>query len=401
MSLARPKPRLLLFLATTTLVLAAAWRARGALLPFFLGLGVAYLIAPLVTRVEASLPAATRRRRFSRALAIMIVYLVLGAVLAGAFLLLVPPIVNQAAELVAAAPDLDVKASERTHAFVEQSYRFWPQPVQAVVESALAPANLQRMGLAVLGPVKDWLVTAFGAVTDMVFFLVGLLIVPIWLVYILSQSGQVIHGALGLVPSEVRPDVEAVRIIFDRVLSAYIRGQLIVALMLGTLMTIALTLLGVPYGYLLGAFAGSLAIIPFLGTFVGTATAVGVAWLQSPDLAVRTLLAFLAIQQVDNIFISPRVQGRAVQLNPALVMVVLVGGQYLIGPLGLLISVPLAAIFRDIVNYVYLRIGEKPLPPVAALTSVGYGKWMTAVMRGEAGEEAGTAGKSGGGAKGS
>ena len=123
-------------------------------------------------------------------------------------------------------------------------------------------------------------------------------------------------------------------------------------------------------------------MFPFVGSIVGAIPPIIVAGLQSSQLAITVLIALLIIQQIDNIFISPRVQGDSVRLNPGIIMVAIVVGQALLGPIGFVVSVPLAAIVRDIVHFVYLRVGEDEITPVAALETVGYGDATTDVVRG-------------------
>ena len=379
MSSRRVNPRLILFVTVSLLVAAAAWRARDALTPFVFGLSIAYLLAPVVQRVENRMP----RRRWARPAAIGIVYLLAIALLAAVLAVMLPPLLREAQALVEGAPDFFTRLEQRVAEFMRESYAYWPPEVRTAIEDAVSSANLQRLALPLLDTARRALVSGVAAITDTAGFLLGFLIIPIWLFYVLNDATGVLRGAMGLVPSDLRPDAEAIRLIVDRVLSAYIRGQLVIAVIYGTLFTIALILLGVPYSVLLGLFAGLLAIIPIVGTFVGTATAVFVAFLTSSALAVKTFLAFMLVQQVGDYFISPRVQGRAVALSPPLVMLVILAGPHLIGPLGLVLAVPLTAILRDIVHYTYLRVGTSPAGPAKALTDVGYGDRVNEVVRGE------------------
>jgi predicted PurR-regulated permease PerM len=184
-----------------------------------------------------------------------------------------------------------------------------------------------------------------------------------------------------MVPHEWRADVEAVRIIVDQVLGAYLRGQLAVASILGVMITIGLTLLQVPYALLLGVATALFALVPFAGAFLGAIPAVLVALLETPQKAVLTILLFIIVQQIDNIFISPKVIGEAVALHPALIILVLLIGGTLFGVPGALIAVPGTAMLRDIVSYLYLRADEhQQVMPTQALAHVGYEKGITARM---------------------
>jgi predicted PurR-regulated permease PerM len=364
--------RLILFVIVSAILVLVAWKARGALWPFALGLALAFLIAPLVNRVHRSMPARLARHPVGRPLAIVVVYVAFVAFVAAALALIVPPLSRQASELLRHAPDLLRSGQERAVAWIAANHALIPPEFEAYIVRNLSGDLGTRLVGPAVGALRAAGAAMFGAVSGTVSWALGLVVVPIWLVYILKDTGRVRRGALDLVPHDIRPDAEALLVICDRVLSAYVRGQLVIAAILGTLFTTALVLLRVPYALLLGSFAGALAIVPFVGSFLGAIPAVAVALVGSLRLAALVVLAFLIIQQIDNAFISPRLQGRSVALNPALIMVVLVVGQQILGPIGLLVAVPLTAIIRDVVQFLYLRIGEDRPSATAALATVGY-----------------------------
>ncbi len=370
------KPRLLLFVVVLALTIIAFWQARSALTPFILGLVIAYLILPLVNRLEERMPPGIKERNMSRPLAIMVVYLLGFLGLTAAIGLILPPIVEQVGSLYEGAPDLYQEAVGMINDGLRQYEKLIPPPLQVQIEEQLQGYNPSSL----LRPVLSGTLSVFGAIGNTLSFILGLVVIPFWLFFILNDEGSVINGTMHLIPYDVRADIEAIRIIIDRVLSAYIRGQLFVALALGVAVTISLLLLGVQYSLLLGLTAGVLALFPFIGGILGAIPALFVAFLQDPNLALWVLVAFTVIQQIDNIFISPRIIGEAVELHPALIMVVIVVGSTLFGVIGALLAVPLAAILRDVVHYFYIRVGDAPVGPVEALTQVGYGKNVTALM---------------------
>ncbi|MBK6768271.1 MAG: AI-2E family transporter [Ardenticatenales bacterium] len=382
------KWRLVLFVVALGCVAVLIARAGGAIVPFVLGLSFAYFVAPLVNRIDRTLrPLAARVPRLDgavRPLAILITYAVVGAALFGGFRLVTAPLLREAGAL-AANSDTIVDDAERFVATQVATYEHYiPAEVQAEILSFATRERLTEAALRVWGVVQQALQSTFGAVTRTLGFALAMLVIPFWLFYILNDTGRFMSAMMGLIPHDLRPDVEAVRIICDRVLSGYIRGQVIIAFVLGTLFTLLLVVLDVPYAVTLGVLAGVLAVVPFIGTIVGAGIATLVALVAAgPALAGKTLLGFVVVQQIDNMFISPRVQGKSVALNPGAIIFVLVLGQAVMGPLGLLAAVPLAAIARDIVHYLYLRVGEEPVAPPDALAAVGYAANVTARMRGE------------------
>ena len=371
--------QLVFFLCVLVALLWILWQAGAALTPFVLGLVVAYLIAPQVARLQRLLPARIRDKSYAKTVAILVVYLAFVAGLLIAGVLIVPPLLQQTRELVQTAPTGFDAVNSQVQAMLRR-YERLPEPVKAEIETILNADTLHAMSGRALELLQQAMFSAFSALTGTLSWLLGLLVVPIWLFYILDDTDFVLKGSLGLVPRNIRPDLEALRIIIDRVLSAYIRGQLIIALILGCLLAIGLYFLGVDYALLLGFVAGSLGFIPYIGAILGAIPAVLVAAFQSFGLAVKVVIVLIVIQQIDGTFISPRVQGKSVALRPALIMVVLVIGQQVWGFLGLLLAVPLTAILRDVIHYVYLRLDEPAPSPQQALETVGYGDHVTSII---------------------
>ncbi len=371
--------QLVFFLCVLLALCWVLWQAGAALLPFILGLTVAYLIAPQVSRLERLLPARLRSKPYSKTIAILVVYLAFlsGLLIAGA--LIIPPLLQQTRELVENSPKGFDALSGQMQSLLKR-YERLPAPVKQEVEAILNAKTLNALSGRALELLQQGVFSALGALSGTVSWLLGMLVVPIWLFYILDDTDYVLKGSLSLVPREIRPDLEAVRIIVDRVLSAYIRGQLLIALILGVLLSLSLYFLDVDYALLLGFVAGSLGFIPYVGAILGAVPAVLVAAFQSFGLAVKVIIALIVIQQIDGTFISPRVQGNSVALRPALILVVLVIGQQVWGFLGLLLAVPLTAILRDIVHYIYLRLGTPAPSPRTALTAVGYGEHVTSII---------------------
>jgi predicted PurR-regulated permease PerM len=161
--------------------------------------------------------------------------------------------------------------------------------------------------------------------------------------------------------------------LIDDVLSAYIRGQLLLCLFVGGLATLSLFIIGVPFALVLGLIAGLLEALPYIGPILGAIPALVVALLSDPGTAIWTAIAFFSIQQIENLILVPRIAGESVKLHPAVVMVVLVVGNELAGFWGMLVAVPTTAVIRDVFKYLYLRFLDEPLLPEDAMASVRTG----------------------------
>jgi predicted PurR-regulated permease PerM len=383
--------RLVLFVIVAALVVGLLLVAGSAVLPFGLGLVFAYLVAPLVSggdrllRRLLDMPIARWPwiANAVRPTAILGVYVLVAGVLAGGLVLLSVPLTSELGDLAENAPSLAAQAEALAADTVFEVQERLPDQVETEILAFFTRERVQALGLRAFEILRDGAMATVSGISSTVGFLVAGLIVPFWLFYILNDTGRFMQAMISLVPRDIRGDVEALRIIIDRVLSGYIRGQLLIAFMLGVLLTITLMIIGVPYALTLGVAAGAFGIIPFVGAILGAIPAIIVALLQSPSMALWTLIGFLIVQQIDSFLISPRVQGDSVSLNPGVIMVVIVVGQAVMGLVGLLLAVPLTAAVRDVVHYLYLRVGEDPVTPAEAMGVVGYGADVNAVVRGE------------------
>ncbi|RPI56665.1 MAG: AI-2E family transporter [Chloroflexi bacterium] len=369
MRLTPRQKRILLWLVVGLLVAIMFWAAWNVLLPYVLGLILAYLLLPLVNWLDRHMPRRLKTWNVSRALSILVTYLAVIALLAGVVAFAVPIIVDQVRVLIENWPELTSSVedlwSEGLGWYRETIPEEWAQTIES---------NLQDLVNDVIAGVQNAIIATVRTVSGTIGFVIGLVVIPFWLFYILHDEKQVLQGVLHTLPEQARPDVQAVARLIDDVLSAYIRGQLLLVLFVGGMATIAMLIIGVPFALVLGLIAGMFEVLPYIGPILGAIPAVLVALLSDPISAVWVGVAFFAIQQVENLILVPRIAGRSVKLHPAAVMVVLVIGNELAGLFGMLLAVPLAAIFRDVFKYLYLRMLDQPLTPEEAMLRIRAGQ---------------------------
>jgi predicted PurR-regulated permease PerM len=160
-------------------------------------------------------------------------------------------------------------------------------------------------------------------------------------------------------PEELQTDVRNVVSIADRVLAAYIRGQLLLGFVVGIVTFIGLYFLDVQYAVPLAVLAGIFEMVPILGPWISGTVGVIVVLATDPGKVWVVVLLFVAIQQLENTFLVPKIQGDAVDLNPAIIMILLVVAGAVFGLIGVIVVVPVAAIIRDVFVYVYGRLTEE------------------------------------------
>jgi predicted PurR-regulated permease PerM len=350
------------------------WQARGALIPFLVGGILAYIISPLVERLSRVMPFYRTRHELARTLAILLVYVSgLGAMIAAGSLV-IPAVINETSEFVDNIPTYVEEARVEAERWTDMYRRRVPLEVQQRIETAIQDlgASLGAYGEQVLSRSFGILQSTFG-----LFF--GYIVIPFWLFYILKDRHRMGPAIKQWFPPGLRNDVDQCIRIIQRVLGSYIRAQLTLGLFIGVTTTLGLFLLGVDYFVILGIIAGITELIPIIGPILGAIPALIVVLATEPEKTIWVLLFYVGIQQLENVVLVPRIQGNAVEMHPALIIVLLAIAQQVAGFGGMLIAVPLAAVSRDLFKYIYSRLQERenelanersirlprPRPPVA------------------------------------
>jgi predicted PurR-regulated permease PerM len=331
-------------------VLTLLWGLKlygGLLGPFLLALAAAYLLAPLVARLE--------RRGMGRGVAIVLVVLppVLGGV---AFLLYAGPEVwRQATMLANALPRFattmfeflsGLRARIEGLAFLTDQQRHWVHAFDAEQLGQL----LQQNADALLAQLADWGLALLQRLGTVVGFLGYLVVTPVVAFYLLRDWAPLLAFTEGLIPRAQRGAAVAFIEEYDRALGKFVRGQLIEATLVGTLTGIGLALLGVPSALLLGVIAGVFNLIPYIGLAISVVPAVIVALTMPAPLAglLRVAVVFLVVQFIDGSVTGPRIVGGSVGLHPVVTMLALAFGGAMLGFAGLLLAVPLAVLVKMI-----------------------------------------------------
>ena len=318
-------------LATTGFLLA----------PFVLGFGLAYVLDPLVDALV--------ERRVARSLAIVLLALpVVGAGVA-AVLFGIPALVGQIDELVQAAPELVALVGDWL-----SGIREFVVGIPGVDEDAVPDlANLDPEEIvAFLQERREQLASGtwrgvlglgrgLGSAATMAGYV---FLTPILTFYLLRDYDGILARLRGLLPRSREAGVVEFAREYDVLLSRYLRGQLTVALIIGVLTGTLLLVVQFPYAFLLGALAGVMGLIPFLGLVLSIIPAVIIALVSGSVLwsLAKVALVYGLVQILDSGIISPRVVGDSVGLHPVWIVLALSVGGFFFGFVGLLISVPAA-----------------------------------------------------------
>ncbi|HVR72283.1 MAG TPA: AI-2E family transporter [Vicinamibacteria bacterium] len=346
----RPATRLALVAVLLGLFLWALYALSDPLTPFAVALALAYFVNPLANGMERAFarglargPAWLRSRVDPRMLAVAILTLVVLAAFAVIVLVVVPQVYAQVSETVAKLPDYVDRLRARLEPAYERLHLRYPVQVDLAQERLQATLRTALPGL--LSPVTHALGRAFSSVLSFVLTLLNLVIIPVFTVYLLYDMNHIREGTKELVPHRYRPYVFSRLGELDRLLSAFARGQITVALILGSFYAIALTLCGVPMGLLVGFVIGLFNLVPFMSVIIGLPLGLLLSWLDDQSLArlVAVAAVFAFGQFVEGNFVTPRVVGSSLGLHSIVIMLAVLVGGSLFGFVGMLLAVPVTA----------------------------------------------------------
>jgi predicted PurR-regulated permease PerM len=338
--------RIILITLAAVLLLWLAYQARDGLVPFIFALVLGYLLVPLIDLLS---------RRLPRVAAILLVYLLFFGGLIGLGFLIIPGAAAQVRQLIDSYPVY----SERFMSFTRDVQTWYaelnlPDGVRTQIEN-----GLRNAGGGLLTAVETALFGTLRVVTQAVSFIFGLVVIPFWLFYLMKDKDAAVAKFYNLVPRPVRTDVRRILRIASDVLNDYIRGQLLLGLVVGTATTIGLFIVGAPYWLLLGVLNGFTELIPILGPILGAIPGLIIAALTGDwGLLLKVAVVYVLVQLLENNLLVPKIQGDSVKLHPAIIILVLVVGGEIAGLVGVIAAVPLTAIARDVYLYLYKRLGE-------------------------------------------
>lgn len=332
--------------------------------PVVLSLFLAYLLHPIVTRLE-------KWTRMPRWFAVLLVYLVLLALIGGATTGIgfavsqqVTGVINDLIEISSEIPLLLTELANT-------QIRFW------IFEYDLSQINLAPLIEQMTSAIQPLLVrtgTVIGSVAATTATLVSMLFLTlIFGFYLLVDSEKIRPAFLAMIPGPYLGDFRRLMDQTGRVWQAFLRGQLILGLVIGLTVTAAMSVVGMRFALALGLISGVLEFVPIFGPIISGVIAATVAlfsgstWLNvTPfSLAVIVGIIFIVIQQIENNVLVPKIIGDQLDLNPFVVLISVLAGGVLAGFLGVLLAAPVVASMRIWLGYIYSKAaGIEPKPVV-------------------------------------
>ena len=307
----------------------ALWKLKVIIALLFLAFIVAAAMRPGVETL--------RTRGVPRGFGVLIHYLALFAVIGGLLWLAVPRAVNQVQDAINTLPKTEETSTQKKN----QSFKH-----KLLLDIHKRLENLPT-GSKLVRPAVNITVRAFE-------ILIGIFFVLASAAYWVFERDRAEQLVVSLLPHDKRKVVRDTWNLIDLKLGAFVRGQLILILLVGTVLSLAFWLIGVPYWILVGSFAGIVEIVPVIGPLAAGALAIGVGLTKSIGVGLAAGIAVLVVRLLEDYIIIPRVLGEAVGLSPLVVLVAVTGVGILFGGFAVLLAVPLAAVVATLIDVILL-----------------------------------------------
>lgn len=320
----------ILKLVLVLLALFFLWLIRDILAILFVAIILAALIDPLADWFE--------QHKIPRALSVILIYIMLLVLVGGILLLLIPPLIDEFGELATnfggywdnvAAGINNIKGFS-----IDQGF---PSSLETGLQSV--SENLS----AAVGKI-------FGTITGLIGGIVTMILILVIAFYMVVEEESARKAYRSLAPAKYQPYISQLTSRMKKKIGSWLRGEIILALIVGTLVFIALKILGVNYALLLAIFAGMAEFVPYLGPVLGAIPAIFIAFAQSPIKALLVLAVFILIQQLENHLIYPKVMQKAVGLNPVVSIIALLIGAKIGGVIGVALAIPVATVVNVFVQ---------------------------------------------------
>lgn len=307
----------------------------GVLIPFLVAWLIAYLLNPIVVWFKKKM------KLKSRILPVIIVLLFLVVALVCLGLMLVPTIIDEV--IKGKALFMSFWEDKETQAIVQDMTNqldiyFNGSDVIQMINVQTVQSAIEKLWPGVVGLVEGiWKLVAGLAV---------LVIVILYLIFIMLDYEKINEGFRKMVPIKYRTVVYGVFDDVEKGMNSYFRGQSLVALLVGVLFSIGFLIVGLPMAITVGLFIGVLNLVPYLQT-IGLVPVALLAWVQSAEtgtpfwiIAVECTAVFLVVQSTQDLFLVPKIMGKAMGLKPAIILLALAVWGSLLGFIGLIIALP-------------------------------------------------------------
>lgn len=321
-------------------VLVFLYLVKGVLMPFVVGIMVAYFLDPVADWLQ--------RHRFSRGISTLIITVLFFAILALLIALAAPFVADQLQILLTSLPQAITEQQQKLEPVVNGWLHRIDPALYATLSEQLKDASKAVLSESV-GFVRGVMESGLAAIN----LLSLLFITPVVTFYFLRDWDVMVKKIHDLLPRRHEKTIKAQMDKINQTLSGYLRGQTNVCLLLGTFYAVGLTLVGLNGGALIGFITGIATFIPYVGMILGTVIGLSVAYLQFGDMQGVLIVAgvFAFGQIIEGNFVAPKLVGDKVHLHPVWLIFGMLAGGALFGFLGVLLAVPVTAVIGVLARF--------------------------------------------------
>ncbi len=327
---------------------------RDLLPPVGIAVVLAYLLKPVADLVE-------RRTRLPRTLAVMLVYAVLLLLLSTIPVVVVPYAVNWVGWL-----------SENLQQLADQLAGFLSQPLSFFGYDFSLGDVVGDVEGTLQGLVQPFATQTVNLVLNVLSSLLWVISITIISFYLVKDADRLREFLDSVAPPGYTAELRDLREAVNQVWKAFFRGQVVLGIIIGLVVWITMSIVGLPQAGLMGLLAGLLEVIPTFGPVLATIPAVLIAFflgsvylpLSNFWFTVLVLGIYIVIQQLENAYLVPRIMGRRMQLHPVVVFIGVLAGGLVAGTIGVLLAAPIAGTFRVVLRYIHAKLlDQEPFPP--------------------------------------
>ncbi|MGE6259505.1 AI-2E family transporter [Heyndrickxia sporothermodurans] len=299
-----------------------------AFIPLFIAAFFTYLLHPIVEKLN--------EKGLHRGLAILIIYIIFFGGIGYSIYLGIPVLIEQIKDLSDHIPEFANKYRNWIENVHDSTSR-WPDGMKEQIEQRINKFEIW---------INHYLSVAINSITKIINFIFVLAIIPFLSFYLLKDIEKVKRAAWYFTPKKWRNQIILFLKDADESIGGYIRGQLLVCLVIGIISTIAFWLLGIKYPILLGIIIGITDIIPYFGPIIGALPAAVIAATISVKSLTYVLITISVLQFIEGNILSPFIVGKSLHMHPVFIILSLTIGGEIGGVIGLILAVPVLAIFK-------------------------------------------------------
>jgi predicted PurR-regulated permease PerM len=339
------------FLIGLVIVCALLYLLREPLLPFFIGVVIAYLLMPVVDWIDKYLPFKGKGNEIQRIIIIIIVFLIVLVLIAAIVYLVLSSILHSFSALLTNAPALISNGLKTLGDWIERVI----QPLSPDQQKQ-AHDIVNNIG----GAMGNWLQATFmsglGFIPSTITFVVGFLTLPFFLILFMANIRVIKKGFYSLFPVEVAYHLRNFISILDSIFGRFIRAQILLGIIMGFLVYVALFFTGIELAPSLALIAGAFQLVPAIGGALAAIVGILITIAVAPDQVLWVSIAYIIINLGIGSILIARIQGKAVNMDGSIVMILIVVGGYLGGIIGMILITPAVAIIFALYKYVLREI---------------------------------------------